>query len=59
MNGRIGGWAELEPTGDPGELRFWALLPPAFLREDGEDVIELFVIEGEARRRARPRRLGR
>ena len=48
VNGRIGGWAELQTTGDPGERRFWAVVPPAFLREEGmTDAIELYVIQGE------------
>ncbi|MET0158714.1 MAG: sulfatase-like hydrolase/transferase [Acidimicrobiales bacterium] len=48
VNGRIGGWAELQATGDPGERRFWAVVPPAFLREEGTtDTIELYVIQGD------------
>jgi hypothetical protein len=47
VNGRIGGWAELQPTGDPGERRFWAIVPPSFLHEDGDDDIDLYVIEGD------------
>ena len=38
---------ELQTTGDPGERRFWGLVPPEFLRDDGEDVFELYVIEGD------------
>lgn len=45
VNGRIGAWAELQTTGDPGARRFWGLVPPEYLRDDGEDVIELYVIE--------------
>jgi len=47
VNGRIGAWAELQTTGDPGERRFWGLVPPEYLRDDGDDVIELYVIEGD------------
>ena len=47
VNGRIGAWAELQTTGDPGERRFWVLVPPAFLRDQGADAIELYVIEGD------------
>ncbi len=47
VNGRIGAWAELQTTGDPGERRFWGLVPPEYLRDDGEDVFELYVIEGD------------
>ncbi len=47
VNGRIGGWAELQGTSDPDEGHYWVVVPPSFLREDGEDVIELYAIEGE------------
>ncbi len=47
VNGRIGAWAELQTTGDPGERRFWGLVPPDYLRADGQDVIELYLIEGD------------
>lgn len=47
VNGRIGGWAELQTTGDPDERRFWVLVPPAFLRDDGQDEIRLYVIQGD------------
>lgn len=47
VNGRIGAWAELQTTGDPSERRFWGLVPPEYLRDDGQDVIELYVIEGD------------
>jgi hypothetical protein len=47
VNGTIGAWAELQPTGDPGERRFWAVFPPTLLRDGGDDVVELYVIEGE------------
>ncbi len=47
VNGRIGAWAELQTTGDPGERRFWGLVPPEYLRDDGDDTIELYVIEGD------------
>lgn len=49
VNGRIGAWAELQATGDPNEGRFWALIPPDFLRPDGDDEVTLYVIEGEGR----------
>ena len=48
VNGRIGAWAELQTTGDPGERRFWALVPPELLRDDGGDLIELYVIQGDS-----------
>ncbi len=48
VNGRIGAWAELQTTGDPGERRFWGLVPPDLLRDDGGDVIELYVIQGDS-----------
>ena len=44
VNGRIGGWAELQATSRGN--RFWAVVPPEFLRDDGEDEIEVFVIQG-------------
>jgi hypothetical protein len=47
VNGTIGAWAELQPTSDRGERRFWAILPPPLLREDGDDEIELYVIQGD------------
>ncbi len=48
VNGRIGAWAELQTTGDPGRRRFWGLAPPEFLRTDGEDDrIDLYVIAGD------------
>jgi len=45
VNGRIGGWAE-RLSSSRGN-RFWTLVPPQYLREDGSDQIELFVIEDD------------
>jgi hypothetical protein len=38
INGRIGGWAETQPTDVEGVQRFWVLVPPSFLEPDGNDV---------------------
>ena len=38
VNGRIGGWAERQATSRGN--RFWTVVPPEFLRDDGEDEIE-------------------
>ncbi len=46
VNGVIGAWAELQP-GQDGQGRFWGVVPPELLLEDGEDEITVYVIEGD------------
>ena len=45
VNGRIGGWSETLNTSRGN--RFWSVMPPQFLRDDGADEIRLYVIEGD------------
>jgi len=44
VNGTIGSWAEVQST-NRGR-RFWGVVPPDLLREDGEDEIAVYRIEG-------------
>ena len=43
VNGTIAGWSETLTTSRGN--RFWTLAPPPFLRDDGEDVVEVFLLE--------------
>ena len=44
VNGRIGGWATVQAT--TRSERFWVLVPPELLAQDGEDDIEVYAIQG-------------
>jgi Sulfatase len=46
VNGRIGGWAELQPTDDPDTGHYWVVVPPAFLQAE-DNRIELYAIDGD------------
>lgn len=45
VNGVVGGWAETL-DGNRGN-RFWTLVPPELLREDGADEIDVYLIEDD------------
>ena len=47
-----GSWTPTDGGGyvfqiETGERRFWAIVPPSFLHETGDDDIDLYVIEGD------------
>lgn len=45
VNGRVGAWFRNELPED-GDRRFWMLVPPSLLQE-GDNAIDLFLLEGE------------
>jgi hypothetical protein len=44
VNGRIGGWSETLNTSRGN--RFWSVMPPPFLLDNGQDEIRIYAIEG-------------
>jgi hypothetical protein len=44
VNGRIGGWSETLNTSRGN--RFWSVMPPQFLLDNGQDEIRIYAIEG-------------
>jgi hypothetical protein len=45
VNGRIGGWSETLTTSRGN--RFWSVMPPQFLLDNGQDEIRLYLIQAD------------